>query len=448
LRIAALKPEAPGFVDYPCMRRAVVLATILCAACCVLATAQVCPPGYAWNGTSCAQAGGGGGGGGGGAGDLNQGGNVNAGNNVVAGANGVSVGTATVTGGTITFTGSGTCTFTMAAPTGGTAATFTATVTSGVAQAPYPALAILSGGTGYKTNPTSATVSGACSGGPATLTTTLTPGCVHLYEGSAAGNDLPVCAPNTYPISQTFTLPFSPFYGTPAALITAATYGPPPANVNYIRCNATSNNVVVTLPPLTGSYRYITMKRMDANFATGGFTCSFAPSSGDSISDSASSTVLTQANTTVTLVDIPTGPTAYSWHRPNSTNASSQLIAYCQGNMLAAAGTYYLAPGATATTNCASLSAGGFGFPMSTACTARALVAAAAQHNLGNTVTYTLMKNEIATALTCQMAAGATTGCADNTDLVSFSATDRWSITVQPGASDTTQNPRVSFQCQ
>jgi hypothetical protein len=269
----------------------------------------------------------------------------------------------------------------------------------------------------------------------------------HFYEGSAAGNDLTVCAPNTYPQSQVFNLPFSPYYGTPA-IVNIAAYGPPPLNVNYLRCNATNGNVTITLPPLVGGWRYITVKRIDNTFATAGFTCSVVPSAGDTISDGASSLILTQSNSTVTLADVPTSATAAAWHKQNVGGNASQLVSFCTGAGYTTNGVYFLAPAANGGTLCNAVGTNGQGIPMPYACTARSFQAVAGSHTGGVAITFVVNKNGTATALGCIMAANATNCPIDNTDLVGFGVGDMWSVTYSPAAgTDTSANLRATFQC-
>jgi hypothetical protein len=382
----------------------------------------------------------GGGGGGGGAGDLNQGGSVNAGNNVVAGANGVSVATATYTsGGTW---GTGACTLTISGGTTNAVFTYTA---SGTAPAVGTAFQISAGGTGFTSNPATATLGGACSG-IATISTTLTPGCVHMADG--VGNDEVICAPANFGASQTYTLPISPYYNTPA--IITANYGPPVMKFNYFRCNATSGNVVITLPPLVGGWRYLTIKRIDNTFATAGFTCSVVPSGSDTISDGAASLVLTQNNSTVTLVDVPTGPTTYVWQRQNVGSGTTQLVSYCTGAVsTVTSGDWYLNPAGNGGSACSTgANTNSQGVPMPYSCAAKNFFVVVNSHAAGGlSVTYTLRKNGIATTITCPMAAGVTT-CSDNTDTIGFGAGDQWSVSYNLSAlTDNTNNIRAVFQC-
>ncbi len=117
--------------------------------------------------------------------DLDAGGNVNAAGGLYANTNGTSVASATYVSG-VTF-GSA-CTFTITGG-GGSGAVFTSTgtLTSGAS------LTYSTGGSGYTSNPTTATVSGTgCSGTPV-LNTLLTVSCVDSKDG--LGNDNLLCAP-------------------------------------------------------------------------------------------------------------------------------------------------------------------------------------------------------------------------------------------------------------
>ena len=122
--------------------------------------------------------------------DISPGGNLNAGGNVSAGYNGVGVAAGTYSSGGSPW-GTGTCTLTVTGG-GGSGAVFTLAV-SGSAPTAGTALTLASAGTGYTAQPTGASLSGSCAG-TAVIATTLTPGCVHLADGTT--HDMGVCAPS------------------------------------------------------------------------------------------------------------------------------------------------------------------------------------------------------------------------------------------------------------
>ena len=130
-------------------------------------------------------------------------------------------------------TGSGSCTLTFSGFGSTIAAIGTVLVTGGGISS-GTAISITNNGSGYTSNPSTATLSGSSCSGTPDVNTVLTPGCLHMQDG--LGNDTGICAPPSG-ASLLWNLPAA---GAPAA--------------NYLVSVDGSNNLTWTFPaPWTGS---------------------------------------------------------------------------------------------------------------------------------------------------------------------------------------------------